>query len=72
MKDTIHEDDLYIDVTKTELEKEFRANKDELEHLKSQLTRVEEQLRRRERFDPMLTELLKNPRVVELVKARKV
>jgi len=45
MKDTIEEDDLYVDISKTELEKQIQTKGDEIELLQEQMKKQDTQLK---------------------------
>jgi len=67
MKDTISEDDMMINTTKTDMEKELEKNKKDIVKLKSMLLKVSKSLEKREQLDPVLDKLLKMPQVQEII-----
>lgn len=60
MKDTIQEDDLYVNVTKTELEKELAA-------LRKRVKTLEEGAKERKELDSVLDKIARMPDVMKLV-----
>lgn len=75
MKDTIQEEDLYIDITKTELEKNLLELKKEMalrdeQHI-SEVEELKRSIKKREKYDAILDKLMSNPKVKETLLSNK-
>lgn len=71
MKDTIDEEDLYVDISKTELENEIKRLKDSLViQQETSLKQLEEQKRREEFYDSKQSKLEKEVSLLKLEKKR--
>lgn len=71
MKDTIQQDDLYVDITKTELERDIQTIKKDSqikeEAYRSELDSLKEELAKRKKYDEILDKLMENPEVIALI-----
>lgn len=71
MKDTIQEEDLYVDITKTELENELQRLKREIEvrdeRYKGEVGELREALKKREKYDTVLEQIFSNDKVRKMV-----
>ncbi len=69
MKDTIHSEDLYVDITKTELEKEMSNLKTEMqvkdERHNAEVSELRKSLEKRQRYDHVFEKMFSNPKFKE-------